>query len=57
MQRSCSHKSPSNQEQLEAVKEEVKNVEVVIATLNDLPGSWLSIHATLEKIWGLKWAL
>ena len=27
-------------EQLEAVKEEVKNVEVVIATLNGLPGSW-----------------
>ena len=26
-------------EQLEAVKE-VKNVEVVIATLNGLPGSW-----------------
>ena len=28
-----------NQEQLEAVKEEVKNVEVVMATLNGLPGS------------------
>ena len=27
-------------EQLEAVKEEVKNAEVVIATLNGLPGSW-----------------
>ena len=27
-------------EQLEAVKAEVKNVEVVIATLNGLPGSW-----------------
>ena len=27
-------------EQLEAVKEEVKNVEVMIATLNGLPGSW-----------------
>ena len=27
-------------EQLEAIKEEVKNVEVVIATLNGLPGSW-----------------
>ena len=27
-------------EQLEVVKEEVKNAEVVIATLNGLPGSW-----------------
>ena len=27
-------------EQLEAVKEEVNNVEVVMATLNGLPGSW-----------------
>ena len=27
-------------EQLEAVKEEVKNVEVVIATINGLPISW-----------------
>ena len=27
-------------EQLEAVKEEVKNAEVVMATLNGLPGSW-----------------
>ena len=27
-------------EQLEVVKEEVKNVEVVMATLNSLPGSW-----------------
>ena len=27
-------------EQLEAVKEEVKNEEVVITTLNGLPGSW-----------------
>ena len=27
-------------EQLEAVKEEVKNAEVVIATLKGLPGSW-----------------
>ena len=27
-------------EQLEAVKEEVKNAEVVIATLNGLPSSW-----------------
>ena len=27
-------------EQLKAVKEEVKNVEVVIATLNGPPGSW-----------------
>ena len=29
-----------NVEQLEATKEEVENVEVVIATLNGLPGSW-----------------
>ena len=27
------------------VKEEVKNAEVVIATLNGLPESWESIHA------------
>ena len=27
-------------EQIEAVKEEVKNAEVVIAILNGLPGSW-----------------
>ena len=27
-------------EKLEAVKEEVKNAKVAIATLNDLPGSW-----------------
>ena len=27
-------------EQLEAVKEEVKNAEVVMATLNGLPGLW-----------------
>ena len=27
-------------EQIEAVKEEVKNAEVVIATLNGHPGSW-----------------
>ena len=27
-------------EQLKAVKEEVKNAGVVIATLNGLPGSW-----------------
>ena len=27
-------------EQLKAIKEEVKNAEVVIATLNGLPGSW-----------------
>ena len=40
MQRPCNHKSLSNQEQLEAVKEEVKNVEVVMATLNGLLGSW-----------------
>ena len=35
MQRPCSHKSLSNQEQLEAMK----NAEVVMATLNGLPGS------------------
>ena len=29
-----------NAEQLEAVEEEVENVEVVIATLNGLPRSW-----------------
>ena len=29
--------------QIKAVKEEVKNVEVVIATLNGLPGSWDSL--------------
>ena len=27
-------------EQLEAAKEEVKNVEVVMVTLNGFPGSW-----------------
>ena len=27
-------------EQIEVVKEEVKNAEVVMATLNGLPGSW-----------------
>ena len=37
MQRPCSHKSLSNQEKLEA---EVKNAEVVMATMNGLPGSW-----------------
>ena len=29
-----------NAEQLEAIEEEVENAEVVIATLNGLPGSW-----------------
>ena len=29
-----------NTEQFEAVKEEVKNAEVVIATSNGLPGLW-----------------
>ena len=29
-----------NAEQLEAVEEEVESAEVVIATLNGLPGSW-----------------
>ena len=42
MQRPCSHKDLSNQRQLQAAKEEVKNVEVVMATLNGLPGSWHS---------------
>ena len=55
MQRPCSHKSLSNQEQLEAVKEEVKNAEVVMATLNGLRGSRDSF------IWGMcaerKWLL
>ena len=32
--------SLSNQEQLEVVKEEVKNAEVVMATLTSLPRSW-----------------
>ena len=32
-------------EQLVAVEEEVDNEELVIATLNGLPGSWESIHA------------
>ena len=32
-----------NVEQLEAVEEEVENVEVVIATLNGLAGSWDSL--------------
>ena len=40
MQRQFNHKSLSNQEKLEVVKEEVKNVDVVMATLNGLPGSW-----------------
>ena len=43
MQRPCSHKSLLNQEQLEAVK----NAEVVMATLNGLPGSWNSF------MWGM----
>ena len=42
-------------EQLEAVKEEVKNAEVVIAILNGIPGSWNSF------MWGMfakrKWLL
>ena len=37
MQRPCSHKSLSNQEQLEA---KLKNAEVMMTTLNGLPGSW-----------------
>ena len=42
MQRTCNHKSLSNQEQLGEVKEEVKNAEVVMATLNGLPRLWNS---------------
>ena len=47
-------------EQLVAVEEEVENVEVVIATLNGLPGSWESIHVrnvcqkeviTFNRLW------
>ena len=47
-------------EQLVAVEEEVENAEVVIATLNDLAGSWESIHArsvcqkeviTFNRLW------
>ena len=30
------------EEQLEAIKEKVKNAEVMMATLNGLPGSWNS---------------
>ena len=54
MQRPCSHKGLSNQEQLEAVKEEVKNAEVVMATLNGLPGSWDSCQKEVinfSKLW------
>ena len=37
---------PQIREQLEVVEEEVKDAEVVIATLNGLPGSWDSfIHS------------
>ena len=49
MQRPCSHKSLSNQEQLEAVKEKVKNVEVMMATLNGLPGSWNSFKECVPE--------
>ena len=31
---------PQIKEQLEAVEKEVENAEVVITTLNGLPGSW-----------------
>ena len=34
------YKGLSIKEQLEAIEEEVENVEVVITTLNDLLGSW-----------------
>ena len=37
-------------EQIEAVKEEVKNAEVVIATLNGLPGSWDSFMQRMYSI-------
>ena len=50
MQRPCSHKSLSNQEQLEAVKEEVKNAEVVMATLNSLLGSWDSFNVWQKEV-------
>jgi len=49
MQRPCSHKSLSNQEQLEAVKEKVKNAEVMMATLNGLPGSWNSFKECVPE--------
>ena len=58
MQRPCSHKSLSNQEQLEAVKEKVKNAEVMMATLNGLPGSWNSFkECVLEGSDYFKWTL
>ena len=48
-------RDPQIKEQLEAVKEKVKNAEVVMATLNGLPGSWNSF------MWGMcarrKWLL
>ena len=37
-------------EQLEVVEEEVENVEVVIATLNGLPGSWDSFIRGMSAI-------
>ena len=39
-----------NAEQLEAVEEEVENAEVVIATLNGLPGSWDSFMRGMYAI-------
>ena len=54
MQKPCNHKSLSNQEQLEAVKEKVMNAEVMMATLNGLPGSWNSFKKeviTFSKLW------
>ena len=42
-------------EQIEAVKEEVKNAEVVIATLNDLPGTW---DPFMQRMYArIKWLL
>ena len=38
-----------NAEQLEAVEEEVENAEVVIATLNGLPGSWDSCKECMPE--------
>ena len=36
-------------EQLEAVEEAVENVEVVITTLNGLPGSWDSFEECVQQ--------
>ena len=42
-----------NAEQLEAVEEEVEIAEVVIATLNGLPGSWDSCKECMPE--GSNW--